>query len=269
MTFQARTWQFYTLVAGSAVTACMLVVGYLWLRCATINIFKMILKRLEMIGGMHEPSVWEVIDGNPRPNPEVPQRPNPQIGRDLLLALFPPTPKKVAVLGFRLCPEATVKSPMIIVATMLKQQDILVHIFDPYADSNQIHGCFEYHKIFANRNRYAIAPTPWEAAKGASAIVVLADWPEIRRYPYPEIRKMMRQPAFIFDHMSVLRGIPLERMGFTLIGAASEPSGPAAGKLDPGGGIQVAGFDGIIGGAHDYRSSLLESRRRSLGPHVM
>lgn len=64
---------------------------------------------------------------------------------------------------------------------------------------------------------------PYEAADGASAILLVTEWDEFKRLDYDIIYKKMRKPALIFDGRNILDHQRLFKIGFDVypIGKAS------------------------------------------------
>ena len=55
---------------------------------------------------------------------------------------------------------------------------------------------------------------PYEAAKGAHAIIVCTEWDEFKEYDYERIFQGMMRPAFLFDGRRILVKSEMEKIGF-------------------------------------------------------
>ena len=55
---------------------------------------------------------------------------------------------------------------------------------------------------------------PYEAAKGAHAILVMTEWDMLRDLDYERSYSEMQKPAFVFDGRSILDHEKLRKIGF-------------------------------------------------------
>jgi len=55
---------------------------------------------------------------------------------------------------------------------------------------------------------------PYEAAKGAHAIIICTEWDEFKEYDYERIYASMMRPAYIFDGRRLLDKAKMEKIGF-------------------------------------------------------
>ena len=56
---------------------------------------------------------------------------------------------------------------------------------------------------------------PYEAAKGAHAIIICTEWDEFKEFDYQKMYDSMMRPAFIFDGRRILKKDELEKIGFS------------------------------------------------------
>lgn len=82
-----------------------------------------------------------------------------------------------------------------------------VRAFDPKADLSELDGPPEFEPV----------GDAYEAARGASAVVVLTEWPEFAELDFDRIRTSMASPV-IFDGKNLLAGLALNTKGFKYIG---------------------------------------------------
>lgn len=82
-----------------------------------------------------------------------------------------------------------------------------VRAFDPKADLSELPGPPEFEPV----------GDAYEAARGASALVVLTEWPEFAGLDFDRIRARMASPV-IFDGKNLLAGLCLSERGFTYMG---------------------------------------------------
>lgn len=82
-----------------------------------------------------------------------------------------------------------------------------VRAFDPKADLSELGGPPEF----------APVASAYEAADGASALVVLTEWPEFAELDFDRIKSVMASPV-IFDGKNLLAGLGLDGRGFRYMG---------------------------------------------------
>jgi UDPglucose 6-dehydrogenase len=124
--------------------------------------------------------------------------------------------KKLCVLGFAFKKDTgdTRESPAIDVCRFLVEEGAEVHIYDPKVRHNEIKSFFPK----------AITDTdPYEAARGAHAVIVLTEWDEFKDFDYKRIHDNMLRPAFLFDGRNILDHETLTKLGF-LVFAVGERS---------------------------------------------
>ena len=78
---------------------------------------------------------------------------------------------------------------------------------DPKADLRELEGPLSFE----------FAPDPYEAVKGADALLVVTGWPEFRGLDFQRVKSLMKQPL-ILDANNSLAGLPLKEMGFRYLG---------------------------------------------------
>ena len=82
-----------------------------------------------------------------------------------------------------------------------------VKAFDPQADLTELDGPLDFEPV----------TDAYEAARGASALLVLTEWPEFTRLDFERIRSAMTSPL-IFDAKNILHGARLGERGFRYLG---------------------------------------------------
>ena len=82
-----------------------------------------------------------------------------------------------------------------------------VKAFDPAADLSELEG----------RAKFEAAADPYAAAHGASALVVLTEWPEFRHLDFERLRGVMAQPVLL-DGKNLLADLDLAARGFRYLG---------------------------------------------------
>ena len=82
-----------------------------------------------------------------------------------------------------------------------------VRAFDPQADLSELDG----------RAKFELTPDAYTAARGASALVVLTEWPEFRTLDYERIRGLMAVPV-VLDGKNLLADLALGTRGFRYLG---------------------------------------------------
>merc|ERR1711988_1706041 len=96
-----------------------------------------------------------------------------------------------------------------------------VSTFDPEVSKEQMMFDLNYcvdEKIKENKPNVEELVTyetdPYEAAKGAHAILICTEWDEFKDYDYKRIYDNMMRPAFIFDGRRILDKKTLDDIGF-------------------------------------------------------
>jgi len=118
--------------------------------------------------------------------------------------------KRIVLLGFAFKKDTgdTRESPAIDVATFLTSEGADLHIYDPKVPHQEIK------HMFPNAITHH---DPYEAAKGAHALVVLTEWDEFLAYDYRKFFNIMVRPAFVFDGRNILDHAALQAIGFNTV----------------------------------------------------
>jgi len=82
-----------------------------------------------------------------------------------------------------------------------------VKAFDPKADLAEVDGTLEFEPV----------PDAYEAARGASALLVLTEWPEFVGLDFGRVKALMASPV-VFDGKNLLADLRLGERGFTYMG---------------------------------------------------
>ena len=120
--------------------------------------------------------------------------------------------KKIAVFGFAFKPDTgdTRNAPAIYICKRLLEEKAHLSITDPHALPNakkDLDGIDEGVKYIED---------PYEAAKGAHALVLLTEWSEYCDLDFQKIYDNMKKPAFIFDGRNHLNHRKLFEIGFNV-----------------------------------------------------
>lgn len=128
--------------------------------------------------------------------------------------------KKIAVFGFAFKKDTndTRESPAITVCRDLLAEQGRVTVYDPKVAAHDVRA-----EVLGGNGaaaapgadeRLDVAKSPYEAAAGAHAIVVLTEWDEFKGLDYARIFADMRQPASVFDGRNILELKKLAALGF-------------------------------------------------------
>lgn len=82
-----------------------------------------------------------------------------------------------------------------------------VRAFDPKADLSELEAPAAFEAV----------PDAYEAARGASALVILTDWPEFLRLDFDRVKSVMTEPVII-DGKNLLASLRLAERGFDYMG---------------------------------------------------
>ncbi len=120
--------------------------------------------------------------------------------------------KKIAVFGFAFKPDTgdTRNAPAIYICKRLLEEKAHLCITDPHALPNakkDLDGIDEGVKYIED---------PYEAVKGAHALVLLTEWSEYCGLDFQKIYDNMKKPAFIFDGRNHLNHRKLFEIGFNV-----------------------------------------------------
>jgi len=130
------------------------------------------------------------------------------------------TDKRLAVFGFAFKKNTgdTRESAAIYVTKHLVDDGAKVAIYDPKVTCSQI--LYELQQLEDEEeagqiaSQVSVATSPYEAAHGAHALVILTEWDEFISLDYERIYATMRKPAFIFDGRAILKHQLLMEIGF-------------------------------------------------------
>jgi UDPglucose 6-dehydrogenase len=144
--------------------------------------------------------------------------------------------KRIAIWGwaFKKDTNDTRESAAIYVARDLLRERAKLVVYDPQVGESQMRADLERAMAAPSGEvskedsallaaNFSAAPTAYEAASEAHAIVVLTEWDEFRCLDFQLVYADMHQPAFIFDGRNVLDPKHLRSLGFetTSIGKSS------------------------------------------------
>jgi UDPglucose 6-dehydrogenase len=120
--------------------------------------------------------------------------------------------KKIALFGFAFKANTgdTRESPGVYVAKKLLEERAVLSITDPKALENA------RLDLAGMESRVSYEDDPYQAAFGASAIVIVTEWDKFKRLNYRSIYQNMRKPAFIFDGRNILNHQELFDIGFNV-----------------------------------------------------
>ncbi len=126
--------------------------------------------------------------------------------------------KTVAVWGLAFKPETDDirESPALVLIDELLSMGANVRAHDPQAMANiaAIYG-----------DRITLAPTMYDAAEGADALVLVTEWHEFRAPDFPRLKTIMRTPA-LFDGRNIWPVEEVARVGFSYEGIGRRPIAP-------------------------------------------
>ena len=122
------------------------------------------------------------------------------------------TEKRIALFGFAFKADTgdTRESPAIYISQLLAEEKAQIAIYDPKAIK---HAKEDLADVDADID---YCSCPYEAAKGAHAILILTEWNEFKEYDYEKLFKSMKKPAFIFDGRNILDHKALYEVGFNV-----------------------------------------------------
>ncbi len=127
--------------------------------------------------------------------------------------------KKIAVFGFAFKPDTgdTRNAPANYICKLLLEEKAHLSITDPHALPNakkDLDGIDEGVKYIED---------PYEAVKGAHALVLLTEWSEYCGLDFQKIYDNMKKPAFIFDGRNHLNHRKLFEIGFNIYPVGKPP----------------------------------------------
>lgn len=129
------------------------------------------------------------------------------------------TNKHIALLGFAFKKNTgdTRESPSIYVGKHLLDEGARLAIYDPKVQKEQVfedlHAVLPEDRARVDR-LVSVVKDPYEATKGAHAVVVLTEWDEFKELDFQRIYDNMLKPAFVFDGRLILNHQALKAIGF-------------------------------------------------------
>ena len=127
--------------------------------------------------------------------------------------------KRITVFGFAFKANTgdTRETPAIAVCRNLLEERAELVVTDPAALANA-------KKDLADvAGRIVFEADPYQAAKGAHALVFLTEWPEYQKLDFKKLHAAMAKPAFLFDGRNFLDHQALHKLGFE-VHAIGKPS---------------------------------------------
>ena len=127
--------------------------------------------------------------------------------------------KKIAVLGwaFKKDTNDTRESATIYVSDYLLNERALLSVYDPKVTAKQMYQDLEYlgtRSHAENSELLKVETDPYEAVKGAHAVLIMTEWDAFKTYDWEKIYSLMEKPAFVFDGRNLLINNSLEKKGF-------------------------------------------------------
>ncbi len=126
--------------------------------------------------------------------------------------------KRIAVLGFAFKKDTndTRESAAISVCRDLLAEQARVVVYDPKVPAAEITADVLGKGV--ENERFTVAGSAEEAARGAHALAIVTEWDEFKRLDYARIHAAMQQPAFVFDGRNILDLAKLREIGFRACG---------------------------------------------------
>lgn len=126
--------------------------------------------------------------------------------------------KRIAVFGFAFKKETgdTRETAAVTVIQIMLEERAHIAVFDPKVKKDQMYREFNEHGTDSKLLDECVetCADPYEAAKGAHAIVVLTEWDEFAAYDYKRMFDNMEKPSFVFDGRNILPHAKLTEIGF-------------------------------------------------------
>lgn len=112
--------------------------------------------------------------------------------------------RTVAVLGLAFKPftDDVRESPTLDIVPLLLEEGAEVRCYDPIAAEVNLGGAIR-------------CETVWEALEGASAAVLVTEWPEFQQLDYARVAQLMTEPGIIFDGRNALDPTAVMAAGLT------------------------------------------------------
>ena len=124
--------------------------------------------------------------------------------------------KRVALFGFAFKADTgdTRETPSGTVARLLNEERTRIVITDPKAIPNAKKDLAD---IVGDGSHLSFEDDPYEAAKGADAVLLMTDWKLYPTLDWKRIFDSMRKPALVFDARNCLDRAALEKIGFKVL----------------------------------------------------
>jgi len=134
--------------------------------------------------------------------------------------------KKIAMFGYAFKKDTgdVRETPAMFVLRDLLEENAILHVYDPEVKREDMWIEMNYTCGINKENKEGLyesvitATDPYDAAEGAHAIAILAEWDQFKTYDYDKIYKSMAKPAFIFDGRNILDHDALRKVGFEVYG---------------------------------------------------
>jgi UDPglucose 6-dehydrogenase len=119
--------------------------------------------------------------------------------------------RRVALLGLSFKPHTddVRESPVFDIVPLLQDRGASVRGYDPQA-------------VEVPLDEFERTSSVWEALEGASAAVLVTEWPEFLSLDWARVRQAMVEPAIVFDGRNALDRDALERAGLTYMAVGRE-----------------------------------------------
>ncbi|OGO03657.1 MAG: hypothetical protein A2Y91_04955 [Chloroflexi bacterium RBG_13_54_8] len=116
---------------------------------------------------------------------------------------------EVGVLGLTYKPGTSTlrRSASVEIIRALEVEEAKVKVYDPKADAEDL----KHYGIFDR------CPTPYAAAEGSQALVLITPWPDFKELDFPRLRSLMQKPLLL-DVQNMLDADKMEETGFLYIG---------------------------------------------------
>lgn len=129
--------------------------------------------------------------------------------------------KQIGVLGLTYKPGTSTirRSAAIEIIRSLAEAGAIVKAHDPQADAAEVEAHLSY---------FTRCDTPYDAAEGSDAVVLITDWPEYKSLDYESMRDSLAQPVIV-DAQNALDAAYLSGLGYHYlgIGRSLAPNGKA------------------------------------------
>ncbi len=127
--------------------------------------------------------------------------------------------KKIAILGwaFKKDTNDTRESAAIYVSDYLLNEHAQLSVYDPKVTAKQTYQDLAYLGTRSNEENFEllkVVADPYEAVKGAHAVLIMTEWDAFKTYDWEKIYSLMKKPAFVFDGRNLLTDSELINIGF-------------------------------------------------------